>query len=283
MRVVRRAPVKGDEESEASLTGHAVDLTPTELSSETLKNAIRGTVDRHISVACPSPSRWWESLAHPTDDTAPLDRLVAASRSRGVRVPEERALAAAERELAALSTERVDPAETRRQLAAAGKNVAELREEVATARGRLQARRRTDTDTEAAQAALADAAERLSEAETERLAAEQAQEAAERQARRARSVRERRLRLQDRVANRRRDARRALITELADAFDAAVSAVPGAGALSTDPLRVEGDAVTVALAAARLADLRAPVIDDTGRFDSAGAAAETVGAPVIRC
>jgi hypothetical protein len=282
MRVVRTAP-DGNGEHEAALTGHAVDLAPTDLSPETLRNAIRGALDHPVSVACPEPSRWWDSLALPTDDTAPLDRLVAAGRSRGIRVPEERALAAAERKLATLSPERVDLAELRRQLAAAGETVTELREEVATARGRLQARRRTGADTAAAETALADAAERLSEAETERLAAEQAHEAAERRARRARSVREQRLRLQDRVANRRRDARRALITELTGAFDAAVADLPGAVTLSTDPLRVDGDPVTAALAAARLADLRAPVIDTTDRFDSATAAAETIGAPVIRC
>lgn len=283
MRVVRTAPVDGSEETEPALTGDAIDLAPTEIAPETLRNAIQRSLDEPVSVACPAPSRWWESLAVPTDDTAALDRLVAAARSRGIRVPEERALAAAERELTALSAERVDLAETRRRLAAAGENVEQLREEVAAARGRLQAWRRTGADTEAAEAALADAAERLSEAETERLAAEQAHEAAERQARRARSVRERRLRLQDRVANRRRDARRALITELADSFDAAVAAVPGAATLSTAPLRVEGDSVTAALTAVRLADLRAPVVDDTGRFDSAAAAAAALEAPVIRC
>lgn len=283
MRVVRATPVNGGGENETALTGRAIDLAPTELSPETLRNAIQGSLETAVSVRCPEPSRWWNALALPTDDTAPLDRLVAASRSRGIRVPEERALAAAERELAAISSERIDPAETRRRLAAAGGNVEQLREEVATARGRLQVRRRTGTDTEAAEAALADAAERLSEAETERLAAEQAHEAAERQARRARSVRERRLRLQDRVANRRRDARSALITELAGPFDAAVSAMPGVATLSTEPLRIEGDAVTAALAAARLADLRAPIVDPTGRFDSATAATAALEAPVIRC
>lgn len=265
------------------LSGHAVDLGDSGFTAKTLENAVSGKNADIISIDCPAPSRWWGSLAVPTDDTPPLDRLVAAARSRGIRVPEERALAAAERELAALTTERVDPADTRRRLADAGQNVAELREEVATVRGRLQALRRVDGDIAAAESALADAVERLSEAETERLAAEQAHEAAERQARRARSVRERRLRLQDRVANRRRDARRALVTELVEPFTGAVPAVPGDAQLSRHPLTVEGDTVTAALAAIRLADLRAPVVDATGRFDSAAAATEALGVPVIRC
>lgn len=282
MHVVSTSPEDTTGEQKV-LSGRAVDLGDSGFTVKTLENAISGRDADTISIDCPAPSRWWSSLALPTSDTPPLDRLVAAARCRGIRVPEERALAAAERELTVLSTERVDPADTRRRLADAGQNVAELREEVATARGRLQTLRRVDGETAAAESAHSDAVERLSEAETERLAAEQAHEAAERQARRARSVRERRLRLQDRVANRRRDARRALVTELVEPFTGAVSAVPGDTQLSTDPLTVEGDAVTAALAAIRLADLRAPVVDATGRFDSAAAAAEALGVSVIRC
>jgi hypothetical protein len=264
-------------------TGHAVDLSGVCLSPATLRDAIRGETDPRITVDCPDPSRWWGPLAVPTDGTPPLDRLVAAARSRGILVPEERALAAAERSLADLTVEHADPAETRKRLAAAGEEVTELREEVATRRGQLEARRNTDADTEAAEKALSEAAARLSEAETERLAAEQAHEAAEAQARRARSTRERRLRLQDKVANCRRDARRALVDELAPVFDEAVAAVPGDATLETAPLGVEGDPIAAAFAAVRLADLRAPVVDATERFDAAAAAAECLGAPVIRC
>lgn len=281
MRVVRT--IEDGEERQETLTGQAVDLADAGLSVDALRDAVRGDGPAPVTVECPNPSHWWASLAVPTDGTDPLDRLVAAARCRGIRVPEERALATAERELASLTTERVDPAGTRRRLAEAGENVAELREEVAAARGRLEALRRVDGDTAAAESALADAAERLSEAETERLAAEQAHEAAERQARRARSMRERRLRLQDRVANRRRDARRALVNGLEEGFAGAVTAVPGEAWLSTAPLSVEGDAVTAALAAVRLADLRAPVVDATGRFDSATAAADALETPVVRC
>jgi len=280
MRVVRG---EGASDGAQRVAEEAIDLRGEGFAPETLRNAITGDVETHLIVDCPTPSRWWPALAVPTDKVPPLDRLVAAARCRGIRVPEERALAAAERELAALTTERVDPAETRRRLAEAGANVAELREEVAAARGRLEALRRVDGDTAAAESALTDAAERLSEAETERVAAEQAHEAAERQARRARSLRERRLRLQDRVANRRRDARRALIGALEAPFARAVTAVPGEARLSMDPLSVEGDSFTAALAAVRLADLRAPVVDATDRFDSAAAAANALGVPVLRC
>jgi chromosome segregation ATPase len=198
-------------------------------------------------------------------------------------VPEERALAAAERALESHDVETVDLRAARERLAKAGSEVETLREQVATKRGRLEARRETGADTAAAEEALADATARLSEAETERLAAEQAHDAAQRRAREARTARERRLRLEDRVANRRRDARRALVSELAEAFPAAVDSVPGAARLSLEPLGVEGDPVTAALAAARLAELRAPVVDDTGRFAAATIAVERLGTPVIRC
>jgi hypothetical protein len=266
-----------------TVTGKAVDLAGVDIATETVRDAIRGTAESAISVDCPGPSRWWEPLAVPTGGTPPLDRLVAAARSRGVSVPEERALAAADRELAAHEVEDADREAARKRLAAAGEEVAALREAVAAARGQLEARRDVGAGTEAAEAALEDATARLAEAETERVAAEQAHERAQRRARRARSTRERRLELQDRVKNRRRDARRALVRAVADRFEDAVEAVPGDATLSTDPLRVTGDTVAAGLAAVRLADLHAPVVDDTGRFRSAAAAADRLDARVIRC
>lgn len=262
-------------------TRRAIDLRAASISADTVRAAIRGT-HPSLRADCPEPTRWWTALGMPGDDTPPLDRLVAAARSRGHQPPAERALAAAQRELRGVTVERVDTEEPRRRLADAGSEVDRLREEVAAARGRLQSRREMGADTTEAEAALDDAARRLSEAETERVAAEQAHEAAQRRAREARAARERRLRLQDRVANRRRDARHALAASGDDAFAAAVDALPGEATLSLDPLAVEGDEVTAALAAARIADLRAPVIDTTGRFESATAAAAALDAPVVR-
>ncbi|NHX37148.1 MULTISPECIES: DUF7856 family protein [Halolamina] len=261
--------------------GRAVDLRAEGVDAEAVRAAVRGESTALI-VDCPSPSRWWERLGSPGDGTDPLDRVVAAARSRGHHPAVERELAAAERALRSLSIEAVDTDPTRRRLADAGTEVERLREEVATARGRLQSRREMGADTTEAEAALADATRRLSEAETELVAAEQAHDAAQRRAREAREARERRLRLQDRVANRRRDARRALATEVSEAFDDAVDAVPGEATLSTDPLGIVGCEVTAALAAARIADLDAPVVDTTDRFDSVAAAANSLGVPVVR-
>ena len=275
-------------ESRSPRTGRAVDLRDTPHDVEAVRRAVEGESEAEpktgdVTVIAPTPSRWWEPLGTPSDDTAPLTRLVAAARSRGIRVPEERALAAAERALASHSVEEVDLEAARERLAAAGTQVEALRERVATERGRLEARREMGADTDAAEEALADATAKLSEAETEQLAAEQAHEAARERAREMRAARERRLRLEDRVANRRRDARRALVGELADEFRAALDAVPGTASLSLDPLAVDGDSVTAAFAAVRLADLRAPVVDDTDRFDSAAVAAERLDAAVVRC
>ena len=263
-------------------TGPAVSLRDSSISASTVRRAVVEE-SQNVTIDAPSPSRWWPTLGVPGDGTSPLDRLVAAARSRGVCVPEERSLAAAERALAAHSVETVDVTAARKRLAAAGTDVAALREEVATVRGRLEARQETGADTAAAEAALATATARLSEAETERVAAEQAHEAVQRRAREAREARERRLRLQDRVANRRRDARRALVSEVTDAFDSAVGAVPGDAGISLNPLRVEGDPLTAALAAVRMASLDAPIVDDTDRFSSAIEAAQKLDARVVRC
>ncbi|MFB6137491.1 MAG: hypothetical protein ABEJ42_04015, partial [Halobacteriaceae archaeon] len=83
-----------------------------------------------------------------------------------------------------------------------------------------------------------------------------------------------------------------------DRFREAVAAVggdpsavdPDRDAVSTrtpserDPLGADGlDSVTAALAAARLADLAAPVVLAAGRFEDARAARVVLDAPVICC
>lgn len=261
--------------------GRALDLRAAGVDAGTVRAAIRGD-STPVTVDCPTPSRWWERLCSPGNGTDALDRVVAAARSRGHRPAVDRELAAAERALRQLSVESVDTDASRRRLADAGTEVERLREEVATARGRLQSRRETGADTTEAEAALGEATRRLSEAETELVAARQAHEEAQRRAREAREARERRLRLQDRVANRRRDARRALATRVREPFDDAVDAVPGEATLSTEPLEIAGCEVTAALAAIRIADLDAPVVDATDRFAGASAASSALEAPVIR-
>ncbi|GAB7094665.1 hypothetical protein JCM30237_18180 [Halolamina litorea] len=261
--------------------GQGADLRDQPIGPDAVEMAVTGDHPA-LTVDCPEPRRWWESLRRPDDGTPALDRIVDAARSRGHHPPAERALATAQRDLQRVRVETVDTAASRRRLADAGTEVDRLRERVAAARGRLESRRELGADTAEAAAALDDATRQLSEAETERIAAEQAHDAARRRARDARAARERRLRLQDRVANRRRDARRALATAVSERFAAAVEAVPGSASLSLDPLGVDGDPITAALAAARVADLRAPVVDATGRFDGdVEAAVAALDDPVV--
>jgi hypothetical protein len=294
--------VVADENGTETYRGRALDLRETGLSAATVVDAIdpdteypasqspdSTTADARptlVRVDTPTPGRWWRTLANPTDATPPLDRVVAAARSRGHAPPELRRLAATERELTATSVEAVDVTATKRRLAETGAAVDRLREEAATIRGRLQARRSVDADTGDVEAALAETMRTLSEAETERLGAEQAHADAERAARRSRQNRRRRLRLQDRVSNRRRDARQALAASVDDAFERALDRFPGTARLRTDALGVEGDVVTAALAAGRVATLDAPVVVPGDRFGSE-ADAEDVAArldcPVVLC
>lgn len=261
--------------------GRAVELRGKHVTAETVRAAVRGESET-VVIDCQSPSRWLAPLGYPENGAPALDRVIAAARSQGHHPPHERALGTAQRELQRLAVDQIDTAEARQRLADAGTAVDRIREEVATARGRLQARREMGADTADAESALTAAMKRLSEAETERIAAEQAHQTAERQARQARKLRERRLKLQDRVANRRRETRHALAAHVAEAFTEAVSSLPGDATLSTAPLGVNGDDVTAALAAVRIADLRAPIVDTTSRFASASATAAALDTPVIR-
>lgn len=275
--------------------GPVVDLTGEKVAVD----AVLAQLDPQMSTPDESPvridsvkpGRWWRPLADPaaaseaTGDVDPVDSIVAAARSRGHALDALRAQAAAEYEASLLDeqTERVDLTSRRREVAETGADVERLRESVATIRGRLQARRAVGEETATAERDLREEMTRLSEAETDRLAAEQAYAAAERRARSDRSRRRRRLQLADRVRNREREAREALVRSVVDEFSQSVERLPGEAVLQLEPVRVVGDPVTARLAALRLASIRAPVVDATNRFTSAADAVEALGVPVIRC
>lgn len=117
----------------------------------------------------------------------------------------------------------------------------------------------------------------LSEVETEHAAAEQTLARARERAREAWDVRERRLTLEDRLANQRREARAHLAAAVTEAFTAAVAAAPGdaADAGAACPL-------TRALAAVRVADLDAPVVLVDPPFPDVATAANWLDAPVAQ-
>ncbi|MFB6255469.1 MAG: hypothetical protein ABEH58_01880 [Haloplanus sp.] len=208
--------------------------------------------------------------------------LAAVARELGHTSSVRSELDAARADLAELSLPSVDVDAARRRAAETGAMEERLRERVAELRGRLQARRETGADTTAVEAKLDEATAELSEAETERIAAEQALDRAESLAREARDRRERRLTVEDRVANLEREVRHDLATAVWDRFRAALRTVPGTATAGATPGTYDGDPGTAALAVARLASLDAPVvIDGIDGFDGAAAAASTLSVPVI--
>jgi hypothetical protein len=266
--------------------GRAVDCRPLDVDARTLAATIRDESRSGVAVDCPDPSPVHEYVGHVHAGMGLPVRaaLAAVARGRGLTAPQDDELAAVEAELASLDPPPVDLAEPRERLAAAAEaDVAGLRESVAARRGELAARRSLDAEAAPAAERLEAAAAGLAEAETDRVAARQAFEQARGRARDARDARERRLHLQDRAGNLRRAAREHLAGALGDEFATALAAVPGDGSVPGRPSTFEGDPVAAALAVARLADLRAPVVVADGRFETPGAAAATLDAPVVLC
>jgi len=265
--------------------GRAVDLTAAAVGASAVLGAIRGSEadGSAVAVECPDPGPVHDHVGRLPP--ASFDRrgaLAAAARGLGHESDASDRLAAAREELASLSTPAVDLRSARRRVAEAGAEEERLRERVAELRGRLRARRETGADVEAVRAELSDAVARLSEVETERIAAEQALERAEADARDARDCRERRLELEDRAANLERTVRADLAAAVWDRFRGALDAVPGAATAGDTPGTYDGDDATAALAIARLSPLDAPVVvDGLGRLDGAEDARAVVDAPVI--
>ena len=238
-----------------------------------------------VRVDCPPPGAVHGFVGHVAPDTRVSLRgaLAAAARSRGLTAPEEDALRDARAELADCDAPTVDRREARRRAAAAGEEADRLRERVATLRGRLQTLRDLGRDDAADAAAeeLSTAATRLSEVETERLAAAQRLDALEGRMREHRDARERRLRLEDRVANLERAARESLAAAVYDRFADAVRRLPGTAAPGDAPGAFAGDPVTGALGVVAVAAVDAPVVLSAPRFDSAITAADRLDAPVV--
>jgi chromosome segregation ATPase len=161
---------------------------------------------------------------------------------------------------------------------AVGETLQSLQEDVAAARGRLQACREHDLDTTAAQQELEAAIRRLSERHTSATATIQQRDRNREHARKRRDRHERKLRLEDQIANLERQARRSLVDRLAGEFAEAVDQVPGT---ATPPDPFAASPPVTALAIARLAAIDAPLVLACDRFDSAVAAHDWLDAPLI--
>jgi hypothetical protein len=164
-------------------------------------------------------------------------------------------------EVAAIEVEPVDLAAAKRRVADASGEEERLKERVAALRGDVRARRAVEAETDETLDDLESAAAELSNAQTERIAAEQALERARERAAAARDERERRLELEDRLRNRRREARHELAAEVYPLFRDALGAVPDGDPsdAGSDPSAYDGPRLAASLAAVRIADLDAPV------------------------
>lgn len=214
-----------------------------------------------------------EVLGRVPTGTTLRTELAAAARSRGRSSSFAAEIATIRESMTAIEVPTVDLEGVRRRLATVSGEEERLTERVAAARGDVRARRSVDADVAGALADLEDAAAALSDARTERIAAEQALERARERVATARDARERRLALRDRIRNRRRDARSELATGIHAAFRDALSAVPegdraDAGAAPTEYV---GSTVAASLASVRVADLDGPVVleaDAAAAFDA---------------
>lgn len=263
------------------LTGAAVGLP--DVDPDAVFRAIRGE-GSPVAVRAPDPGPVHDHVGLLAPDlTLSLGpALAAVARSLGHEPPQADRIADLRERIADLSPPEVDREAARRRAAEAGAAEDRLHERVAELRGRVRTLEDRGEDPEAARQRLREAAAELTDARTERIAAQERLDRLDRRVRAARDRREKRLRLRDRLDNRRRDARKHLARAVHESFAAAVEAVPGAAAVGDRPGSYEGDDLTAALALARVADLNAPVVVACGRFSDAESARECLDASVIR-
>jgi hypothetical protein len=201
------------------------------------------------------------------------DALAAAGRSLDV----ETSVDAERREVRAKLEPLAEPVPSRtavrRRLAETATELDAKRERVATLRGRLQ-----EAGDEHFGDEYRDAIRELSEAETDHVAAREALAEARRRARTVRDARESRFRLEDRLGNLRRMARRERIEAVEPMADAAVANAPGCEA----DRYADADPISAALALIRVGRVDPPVVLACGRFENRRAAERWLDASVYR-
>lgn len=257
--------------------GRAIDCREADIDPSRVLTAVRDPTDD--GVRCRRATRLHGTLGAVGFASSPSRRqtLAAVARSRGVRVPEQEALAAARDRLASHATEPTNLAPEREEVASANDaDRAALREEVARLRGVVDATRGGDGPIEETLTEYRETAARLSEvgtaatAASERLARER-----ERLSERY-DAHQRRLELEDAVANRERDVRRALADRAAPRVARARDALA-----ETTPVDPESDRA-LQLAALRAARLSAPAVVAGGSLD-ASVLARVTDASIVRC
>ena len=257
------------------------------VEAERLLGAIRehpqtdgGSDAQSVVVDCeaPTPVHDYIGHVHPEMGVRTRTALATAGRTRGLETPHDEEIERIESKLAAISVEETELEQRRREQADEHEQRERLQEAVATTRGRLAACRERGLDTAELERRLEAQIRELAEAETTATATTQSHEQARERARHGRDQRERRFRLEDRLANRRRDARRWLVEELESEFRAAI------GELADRPVEEPFDCrpVVAGLAVARVAEYSAPLVLETDRFESTAAAHEYLDGPVVR-
>jgi hypothetical protein len=266
--------------------GEAVDATDLDVGPEALHRAIAGASVAGVTVDCPDPGPVHDRVGVVCEGAGPWLRgaLAATARALGERAPQDDDVEALRARLADRDRPGLGLAAARKRLAAAGAEEERLRERVATLRGRVDALAEAGAEAarEDAQSSLADATRALTEAETERIAAEQRLDALETRAREARDRRDERMALEDRLANLERRAREHLAGAVYDRFRAAVARLPGEGSAGDGPGGYEGDPTLAALAVVRVAPVEAPAVVATDRLGDARETADRLDAPVVR-
>ncbi len=272
-----------DSEQPPSVRGQAIDLRENAIGPETVRTAIAdpSAVDRVTIHAAPPGAVWKRLGVLRAGKSYPIRAALAASaRALGYTAPQDDQLRQLRSEVAA-----IDPAATsitaqRRQVATIDDPQA-LVERVEALRGRVQARRANGEDPGQLLDELRRAAAELADRTTALTAAREELTNARKELRAARDHMEDRLALNDRIANLEREARQHLATAIEPQFRRALSSVPGSCQLGDAPWRISGDHVTAALAIARLAPIRAPVVLTVDRFESPLVAAGTLATPVV--
>jgi hypothetical protein len=232
-----------------------------------------------VAVECEPPTTVHEHIGQiqPGMRIRTRTALAAAGRTRGFETPHDDDIARLEDELASMSVGEAGLETRRRECADECDQRQRLQETVAATRGRLAACREHGLETDAVETELEAQIRQLAETETTATAAAQRHEQARTRARDHRDQRDRRMRLEDRLANRRRDARRWLVERVEAEFAAAVQAV--SESRLDDPFDCQP--VVAGLAVGRVAEYTAPLVLETAQFDSARAAADWLDGPVI--
>jgi len=249
-----------------TVRSRALDLRERGVSAAEAVAAVR---DPHGWLTCrpPGPAHAHVGLLDGSD--VDLERaLASAARSRGLVPPRSADLEDVRERLAEPVPDATGLAEARERAARAEDAVRDLRERVERLGGKVAALRDVDAVSTSVREAHRAAAAELADAETERVAAAESLTRLRREARRVRDRRERRLALADRERRLSREARSALADAVRPSFERARRAVPSG-------------AWRDALAVARVARMRAPVVLAGGPFERPARAAACLDAPVI--